>query len=413
MAGVVVQELSGAEEGAAHTAAAPEPLIEIGWVAATSLRATRELAEHVEAAAARVQEELSAAFDHYRFRCVAVQRVLPLAGGQRECIDLIELGAAEREERHWDFACVVSEEDLRPHTKPMVLGAPASSLNVCALSLARLRSASLVNRGGRDDSATLVERVVSLFLHLFGHLNDLAHEEDPASYMFAIRTSQDLDRSNRYSERAMVALDLELAKEADPRVEEEPLERGVIRFYLEAVWRNRRDIVQSVLKARPWTLVFRLAKLATTAASTLIVTMLAEESWRVGTALSPWQLVFGGLLSVLLTTAYVLQRHGLFGLAGRNSPTEQRVAATVSVALTITLGMATTYALLFLLGFGLAQVALPPTLLTDWVNHDVTVRNYVAMAGFVATLGVVIGALGASFEEGRYFRHTAIIDEET
>jgi hypothetical protein len=35
------------------------------------------------------------------------------------------------------------------------------------------------------------------------------------------------------------------------------------------------------------------------------------------------------------------------------------------------------------------------------------------MAGFIASLGIAIGALGASFEEHQYFRHIAFIDEET
>jgi hypothetical protein len=35
------------------------------------------------------------------------------------------------------------------------------------------------------------------------------------------------------------------------------------------------------------------------------------------------------------------------------------------------------------------------------------------MCGFVATLGVVLGALGASFESENYFRHVVLVDEET
>ena len=36
-----------------------------------------------------------------------------------------------------------------------------------------------------------------------------------------------------------------------------------------------------------------------------------------------------------------------------------------------------------------------------------------AFAGFVAALGLGVGALGGSFEDQTYFRHVAYVDEET
>ena len=43
------------------------------------------------------------------------------------------------------------------------------------------------------------------------------------------------------------------------------------------------------------------------------------------------------------------------------------------------------------------------------VGHD----EVLAFAGFVAALGILVGALGASFEDQTYFRHVAYVDEET
>ena len=39
--------------------------------------------------------------------------------------------------------------------------------------------------------------------------------------------------------------------------------------------------------------------------------------------------------------------------------------------------------------------------------------HFLSLAGFIASLGIIIGALGASFEAQVYFRHVAFVDEET
>ena len=47
------------------------------------------------------------------------------------------------------------------------------------------------------------------------------------------------------------------------------------------------------------------------------------------------------------------------------------------------------------------------------VTGQINIRHYLAMASFVASLGILIGALGSSFEGQEYFRHITYVDEET
>jgi hypothetical protein len=47
------------------------------------------------------------------------------------------------------------------------------------------------------------------------------------------------------------------------------------------------------------------------------------------------------------------------------------------------------------------------------LNGEIQAVHYVVLAAFVASLGLLIGALGASFEQHYYFRHVTYIDEET
>jgi hypothetical protein len=78
--------------------------------------------------------------------------------------------------------------------------------------------------------------------------------------------------------------------------------------------------------------------------------------------------------------------------------------------------MTTTYLLLFGLTLLLSGTLFTPSLLQGWavsVEGALTTQHYLSHAGLVAALGLVIGALGASFEGQYYFQHITYVDEET
>ncbi len=390
------------------------PWVEIGWVVVPSV--SDELQEALVEATREVRDRLSQAFPHYDFRNTLVRRSIPNARGLRELVDLLDLGTLERDAARWDFACVVTDEDLRARDKPFTFGAPASSLNVCALSTARLRPAGAGAGDDDADAGSLVSRLSALFFHLFGHLNDLPHASSSDDYMYPPHTAADLDEMRRFSARGLAILDSELSKEADLRVEEEPEQRGLLRFYLASAWRNRADIVQSVIKAQPWSFVLRLSKLATTAISTLIILMLTAEAWDVGTSQTPLGATLSSVLAVAATASYVLRRQGLLRRARGRRLSEQRVASNVSIVCVVLAAMLTTYICLFLISLTFALLAFPSLMLGGWVTPaeaQLGLSDYLVMAAFVATFGVVLGALGASFEGATYFRHATIVDEET
>jgi hypothetical protein len=56
-----------------------------------------------------------------------------------------------------------------------------------------------------------------------------------------------------------------------------------------------------------------------------------------------------------------------------------------------------------------------PALVAGWaasLHGAVSTRHYLILSAFVASFGLLIGALGASFEQYHYFRHVTYIDEE-
>lgn len=93
--------------------------------------------------------------------------------------------------------------------------------------------------------------------------------------------------------------------------------------------------------------------------------------------------------------------------------TEQIVMAHVSFGLTVIAGLLVAYAVLFALTWALAIALVPDSVVAAWSGTPETAAiRYARHAGFVAALGLVIGALGASFEHQSYFRHVAYVDEE-
>jgi hypothetical protein len=77
-------------------------------------------------------------------------------------------------------------------------------------------------------------------------------------------------------------------------------------------------------------------------------------------------------------------------------------------------GMAVTYIAIFALAWFLAAGLFGDPLITTWTGASSAETASVRMrlAGLAASLSVVIGALGASFEPYGYFRHVTQIDDE-
>jgi hypothetical protein len=94
---------------------------------------------------------------------------------------------------------------------------------------------------------------------------------------------------------------------------------------------------------------------------------------------------------------------------------EQTVITNISVIAVVAFGMLTTYALLFVAALCLSSLFFNSKLVAAWapsLEGHISTANYMILAAFVASLGLLIGALGASFEHQYYFRHMTYIDEE-
>lgn len=393
------------------------PPIELGWVIVGRLDPPDR--EAVAIARERALATLSETFPDFRWLMPVLERESPLPKAREAPVDLLDQAVIERQAKGWDFAIAITGSDLRSYYKPFALATPARSLAVAAASTIRIDpQASGRGLAGGDRVEVMARRLHALALHLFGHLNGLEHVDDPDDFMADVEAVEDLDRMTRFSGEVVQRLAAELGEVADLRLEEKGREapHGRAAFFLRALWHNWDDVLDSVRHARPWEFPLRLSRLTTAAFSALLVLVITAEAWDLGMSQEPVLVTALSIVTLLLTSVYILRRQQLLGRRDSSRLTELAVVGHASIVVSVFLGMLTMYGLLFGVTLALARTLFSPHLVAGWaasLGGGVEGFHYFVFAAFVASLGLLIGALGASFEDQTYFRHVAYVDEET
>ena len=338
-------------------------------------------------------------------------------GLREEAIVLLGYGGTEREIKHWDFSLVLTEADLTSHYKPYALAAVSRSMEVAVVSTSRIDPETTGGAIPGERVSKMAHRIEVLVLHALGHLIGIHHETDPSNYMSKFEALDELDRADEFNEQQIEAMRSNLGEVADQRLEERMKYRRISapKFYLRAAWINRRDIFDAILQAKPWQFPFRLSRLTTAAISTMFVLMVTAEAWDLGMSQKPSLLVGLSIVAIVATTVYILVRQRLLVRRHRRRITEQNVVSNLTTVAIVLLGMAWTWLMLLAVTFAAALLLFSRSLVQTWITsvkgpfHTV---DYLALAAFVASLGIIIGALGASFERQNYFRHITYVDEE-
>jgi len=407
------------------------PLVECGWIIMHDISGVEKSA--LLNARDRSLEMLHDLLPDYRWKMPVLEFDGPAPSDREFAVDLMKEGTRQREQRHWDYALVITPADLCAYVKPYSMAMPSRSLSAAVLSLARIgfspsgrryKPSPGVNSNGNNNlyeaqREYLTDRIVALVMHLLGDLNDLYHSEEIENFMYRPRKAADLDRMQTLDPARLDQFSRELRQTADIRLEEmlPRQQRGWLIFSGRALWLGREEIGRSVLQATPWQFPLRFSGLSTASISTLIVLLASAEGWDLGTSMSPRAVVSLSLVALALTCTYIIIRQGLIihRSPGRNRPTEQAVFSNAAAIMIVLLGMMTTWLMLFFLALLLALTLYPEALVQTWaatVTGPLRLKHYLTLAGFTAGTGVVIGALGSSFEDQRYFQHIAFVDEE-
>lgn len=394
--------------------------IEIGWVIAGPLDDADY--EAVREAHAQLMTVLSEWFPEFTWHMPMIRRPEMISGTREEPVVLLDRGRDERSSHHWDFAIVVTQADFITHYKPFALAIVSRGLDLGLISTSRIDPASYdENVEGTLRVKDMGGRIQSLALHVLGHLAGLHHVEQTDNIMLDLRDVAELDQMNGIDESQKKTVANWLRQIADVRLEEEENTLSWLGFYVRSAWRNRHEVVDAVLQARPWEFPRRLARLTMAAVSAVVIFMMTAEAWDFALSQSTPTVVILSVTAVIMTTTFVSRRQQLFTRRRRRILSEQRVVTNVATASIVLCGMVTMFALMFGSIFIVGELLFPRKLVADWAHSVSGLENprvvnwshYLRFSGVAASLGIVIGALGASFEDQHHFRHITFVDEET
>ena len=380
------------------------PKVEIGWILEGDMPGAQR--DAVKAAAVSMEHALSDCMPRFDWVIETLERPAETDRGRIEPVRLLDAAEVDRDMRGWDFALVVTARQLHGRERSRVLGVTSSIFATAILSTAFLTNTDL-------DTGRTADRLHALAMHLFGQLNGLTADRSN-TWMGRLGTADDLDGMGGFGDEALADLADRMKDVADLRVEEMQAPRqGKAGFYARSLWLNRGALPRAILRMRPWSFPLRLRRLTTAAGSALAVLVMTAESWEVAASLSFGTIALLSLVSLTATSTYLLKVQRL--LASRGGPLrEQRAVSNAGTVIAVGLGMLVTYLGLFAVAWLMAYGLFGDALLERWVGVPggglPTLR--MQMAALTASLGVFIGALGASFEPYGYFRHVTQVDDE-
>ncbi|GIW99346.1 MAG: ATP synthase subunit alpha [Pirellulaceae bacterium] len=339
-------------------------------------------------------------------------------GHRVEPMELLSQARQERDESGWDFVIVITAADLISHYKPSAIAVISSSLDIAVVSTARIDPRATSPHSADSERMRLMKlRATRLMLYAMGHWLGVEHDDESATVMDRLLSLDPDDASMHFSDEQLADMKHALHAIADQRLEEREEFRRTAdwRFYVLAMWQNRQEIIGAVGQARPWEFPVRLSRFATAALSATMVFLMTAEAWDFSMKQPPRTVVIFFVLSLVATTFYVTIRQNLLVRRIGRRLSEQIVATNVSALMIIALGMLTMFAMLVMLSLTAAFTLFPKEVVQGWaasVQEPLVWSHYLLLAGMVGTLGILIGALGATFEEAHHFQHVVFVDEE-
>ncbi len=381
----------------ARRAVAKRPLVHLGWVLAHEGREAA-LREAHQTSARDLEKLLTESFPMFEWRVDDLVRRRYAAEGLVEPLDMLEIGLHEKTEHQWDYALVITPNQLRARQKAFTLGVPSSALKTAVLSTAWFR-----------DPKTLSEAMTALALYFLGHMWGL-----PTSVEGAMKPPAEMGRLYPlpFNEAECRIIVDRLEDVADGRLEDDEKAHHPAVFVWKTFWADPKSILIDVVGYRPWRQPFQLAGLAAAASVTCLLLFLGAEAWELG--------VHSGTVFVMVASAASVTGASLFLYFGQRLGEltrsevllEQLVRARIVLFLCLLAGMAALWLMLFTVCL-LITMTPPRAVIDGWLKVDVGIGHLACFSAFAAVIGVAAGALGGNLEDEAENKAKFFFDEES
>jgi hypothetical protein len=280
-------------------------------------------------------------------------------------IPMLALAEERRAEHGWDLLVLITDLPRRAGTVPI-----ASDYNgdhgVAMVSLPALGALRLRGRASR--------LVIHLVRHLVAHRAE--KEADPPRGI--------LDRL-----RDLVAPTRHIRG------------RGTADEHLALVGvRGRLRLLAGMIRDnRPWRLVPNLAGATAAAAATAAYGIITTSFWKLAEALPALRLAGITVLAIVVMSGWLMVHNHLWDSPSGHAERQKALLYNASTALTLSIGVACMYAILFVLALVASIVLIEGSYFGQVLGHPAGPASYLKLVWLSTSVGIVAGAVGSSVED--------------
>lgn len=184
----------------------------------------------------------------------------------------------------------------------------------------------------------------------------------------------------------------------------EPTDGRPGRLHAHAVTGVPRTIVGMVATNAPWRAAPQLSSALAAASAAGAFGIFYNSIWQMSAALSTARLLLIGLLAISLMVLWLLASNRLWERPVQDNATAVLVYYNLSTVLTLFLCVLALYLALFAMILGASLVMIDPGFMAEILGQPARFARYVDIAWLSATLGVVAGGLGATFDDSTDLR---------
>lgn len=310
----------------------------------------------------------------------------------------------------YDVVVVVTDVPVVSRSGRQMPGLASPVSRIAVVSTRRLRVSSRDQPHRPLDAPAVRWNGAALLLHLLGHVLGATHSEgDGVMAPFRVNPDRDgVPAFDAYGERHLRRVATHVP---EPGTES----RGAIGrvwFHLASAARNPDQLLRALVRSRGLLLPLDLPKLSTAALAPTLVLVFSAETWDVGIHLTDGTAALFAAVSVVAAALYLRHAHDLAFPRGHDRPVTEHTALVNVVVLLVLLSAAVgLFVLVGTVMLFIELVVFPPDLMTNWPsleNPAVGIGDLVRTAAFIASLGVLSGALGGGLESRTFLGHLAL-----
>jgi hypothetical protein len=171
---------------------------------------------------------------------------------------------------------------------------------------------------------------------------------------------------------------------------------------------GRLRLLVGMLRAnRPWRLTTRLYRALVAALATAAFALVTSDVWIIAESLDLVRLALVAALSVGVTVASLIAVHALWERSGPGTARDQILLFNAATTATVLVGIASLYAVLFVVSLIAAGLLITTDVLSQAVGTSTGWPEYLKLAWLTSSLATVGGALGAGLESDDAIRQAA------